>query len=362
MKQLRPFTCTFCEATLHSFDMLKRHRKRHMVKYTRACAKRKLHGNHRQISDLRTQSTCIGLLFQCKICKQYFVNKSNLVEHLKTHSNPNNASKDRLLIYNDHPSKPDKKLGHNKRLQYCSQYSVETFDFDIQTRNEEQQYHHSLNITQGSSPKTCIIIGKDKPFEYDNTKEKPYMCLHCQKRFAYRKNLSKHMRTHSKDKPYKCEHCEKGFTRNDNLKIHMRIHTKEKPYQCKYCQKCFAQKGNLDGHIRTHTNEKPYQCQYCQKGYITGGTLKVHMRTHTGEKPYQCEHCQKCFARCQDWKRHLGTHRTKKQENPYQCKYCQKCFPEEGNLNYHIRTHTKNLFNASIVRRAIQLAGLSNCI
>ncbi|XP_072014426.1 uncharacterized protein [Amphiura filiformis] len=302
MKQLHPFTCTFCEATLHSFDMLKRHRKRHMVKYTRACAKRKLHGNHKQISDLRTQS--IGLLFQCEMCTQCFVEKSNLDEHLKTHSNPNN----------------------------------EKFDFDIQTRNEEQQYHHTLNITQGISPKTCIMTAKGKPFEYDITKEKPYLCQHCPKRFAYRNNLSKHIRTHTKEKPYQCDHCEKCFTRNDHLKLHMRIHTKEKPYQCKYCHKCFAQKGNLDGHIRTHTNEKPFQCQYCQKGYITGGTLKVHMRIHTGEKPYKCEHCQKCFARRGAWKRHLGTHRTKQ---PFQCKYCQKGFSEKGDLNYHIKTHTK---------------------
>ena len=64
----------------------------------------------------------------------------------------------------------------------------------------------------------------------------------------------------------------------------MRIHTKEKPYECDVCEKRFTESGSLKTHMRMHTNEM-FECDVCQKRFTQASNLKSHMRIHTNEKP-----------------------------------------------------------------------------
>ena len=42
-------------------------------------------------------------------------------------------------------------------------------------------------------------------------------------------------------------------------------HTKEKPYKCKFCDKRFRGGTDKARHERSHTGEKPYKCSYCNR-------------------------------------------------------------------------------------------------
>ena len=95
--------------------------------------------------------------------------------------------------------------------------------------------------------------------------------------------MTQHERTHTKEEPYKCEHCSKRFSRSDTKIVHERMHTKEKPYQCRYCTKTFSDISSKTRHERTHTKEKPYQCQYRDE------FLTVKSQDKTRKDTYQQE-------------------------------------------------------------------------
>ena len=73
------------------------------------------------------------------------------------------------------------------------------------------------------------ITNKDDLFEAQAKKqkkqEKSYLCTQCNKMFARKSDLGRHLRTHTGEKPYSCSHCEKMFSQNSSLQRHKKIHT-----------------------------------------------------------------------------------------------------------------------------------------
>ncbi|XP_071244215.1 uncharacterized protein [Salvelinus alpinus] len=87
----------------------------------------------------------------------------------------------------------------------------------------------------------------------------------------------------SKEKPFLCMFCNKGFSCLQKVEIHQRVHTGEKPFNCTQCHMRFAEAGNLKRHQRVHTGEKPFVCHLCRASFSHSFNLKRHQRVHTGE-------------------------------------------------------------------------------
>ncbi|XP_030597835.1 gastrula zinc finger protein XlCGF7.1-like isoform X2 [Archocentrus centrarchus] len=168
---------------------------------------------------------------------------------------------------------------------------------------------------------------------YDDV-EKPFNCFVCGRKFGHRRNLNRHLRTHTGEKPFSCSQCGKRFVDSGNLHRHVGIHTEKKPFSCSECGRGFKDKTTLMNHLRTHTGEKPFGCPFCGKTFTHSGSLKQHLSIHTGEKPYSCPECTKTFSRKTNLKTHMKIHTG---EKSFSCNFCHKTFTRKHHMQDHQR-------------------------
>lgn len=159
--------------------------------------------------------------------------------------------------------------------------------------------------------------------------------------FPYPAELKKHqIRVHATTRDHKCEVCAKTFKTSDVLRKHSVIHMIEKPFVCKYCQRTFTQSASLNRHIRTHTGEKNYACSWCDKHFADAADLRKHSVCHTDLRPWVCNECEAKFKTSAGLMKHKRTHRG---EKPYQCKICGLYFSLSSNCRKHQLVHSPTM-------------------
>ncbi|XP_075527766.1 uncharacterized protein LOC142559949 [Dermacentor variabilis] len=143
-----------------------------------------------------------------------------------------------------------------------------------------------LVVHKGDKPYACDICGlkffQNFPLlkhRRIHTGEMPYACKVCPSKFCRKESLDRHQQLHVRGADIcHCLECGKSFTRTKTLQRHLRWHKVEKPYPCHLCPARFTKKPNLDSHVLIHMGEKPHKCPVCDKGYAWRQSLGLHMR------------------------------------------------------------------------------------
>ncbi|XP_064640782.1 zinc finger protein 260-like [Lineus longissimus] len=189
---------------------------------------------------------------------------------------------------------------------------------------------------------------------------------------------------------FQCPYCKKVIS----LIIHIRSHTGERPYACSQCNKTYAERGILNRHVRlVHKREKANTSsgdRFVRSAHKDNEVIRTtEEKCSSAKNCYICESCNKPFSAKEEFQQHVlncGIHEpnggkvsdaknenkdvAKKeivvmteeqfkdafspghkkdplndvhlipQKNGFKCPYCEKVSAQKTRMVIHIRSHT----------------------
>lgn len=161
--------------------------------------------------------------FKCNFCSIYFLDKSNLVSHLTTHSD----------------NQP----------------------FQCEVCGSKFKRVRLLTLHQNT-----------------HTKHEQFSCEICNETFLLHSEFYVHRKTHTHVYPYVCDICRAKFRRKLQLVKHRNKHTTLPEYTCSICSRTFTTERSLTIHLDTHSAQGSLQCDICNIQFKLKDTLDQHCR------------------------------------------------------------------------------------
>nr|CAD7569262.1 unnamed protein product [Timema californicum] len=317
----------------------------------------------------------------CRHCGTAFARIKALQSHVRLHEDNWGAP---LYCKKCEENFPD-EISLNRHQLRC------TGPMTLPHGNVNRSLQSTQNPTLPTGPYTKSFENGVRAAE-TKTKLGKHCCEECEKRFATKQKLFRHMWVHRR-KQYVCEvcgcavksqqgldehrhamhpgenrhicfQCGKSFVSRQGLWEHGRVHGRGPPgvFHCQQCSKQFTSRQGFLIHNRTHTGERPYGCKFCTKAFRDGGTLRKHERIHTGERPHACPLCHRafnqkiCLYQFNYREEVVGEQELLYKEEdpeiplpqnqdsytlmrPYPCDFCSRRFRKKANLMNHMVSH-----------------------
>ena len=155
----------------------------------------------------------------------------------------------------------------------------------------------------------------------------PHLCDICGKGFTvkqFKNRFQQHRKTCDANGPKivvekLCKECDKTFKTLSQYKRHMTFHTKAKAFQCSDCDKAYADKRNLMKHVlllhplnaTQFDRVKNNPCDLCDENFAMKSEVALHKVHVHGESYFtSCDTCGKGFIK-NDYIIRLRNHKKK---------------------------------------------------
>lgn len=212
-------------------------------------------------------------------------------------------------------------------------------------------------------------------------RQKPFICLKCDKSFLNRGALIAHSVTHQKkaaradkDRKFQCRYCKRGYCRLEQLRRHVEaVHPdldiivaldglENERFECPICDASYTRIEKLDLHMMTH-DDTPFHCDRCDMAFKSRRELRNHDVCKADVVMVACEICPQTFTSerlrdlhtehvhdsrvfsCPDCDREFDTrnrlvsHKRTVHEKMFECPICHKTLSRQDKLDYHMRQH-----------------------
>lgn len=266
--------CSVCALVFTSSSLLDQHRFDFEDQMTCCQCKKsfstlsKLRTHHRKHSKEKP--------FQCTICGKYYTHRNTLSRHQLLYCRP-------LKIKTE--SEEECNL---TEMILKAQVVLQEEDEKILKKRQMQTEKPPSVLEESSHAAKKVKLSKTK-------------CLVCDSEFFDEASLENHREYHLSHRT--CCQCHKVLGNKSKLLTHHRSHTKELPYNCGLCSKRFAELSTLRKHEATH-GERNFRCDICSKAFVRKDYLSKHSLTH--RQTFKCSQCAFVCHNKLDIERHLS--------------------------------------------------------
>jgi KRAB domain-containing zinc finger protein len=279
--------CSVCKVCFQSQELLKSHQDEFLLKNVCCQCTKKLDNASKLKNHWRKHNK--EKPFQCKWCDKYYSQKNSLVRHQNLYCE---------LAKGKHGQPEFSNTTLHTGLKSRLMPEVPNHSYpkvsDQKTKSNTSHLSELSNQSKSSKPKSSDLT---------NQMETNTTCRICSRKFYDIKSLENHRLHHQSQKS--CCSCNKVMASKSKLMIHSRSHTKEFPFTCNICNRSFAERSTLRKHISTH-GEKSFQCDSCGKAFARKDYLTKHSQVH--RQLYKCSQCTFQCNNAGEIELHLNIH------------------------------------------------------
>ncbi|XP_055916057.1 zinc finger protein 226-like [Eupeodes corollae] len=242
-----PYKCDKCQMAFKNPNLLANHIKGHGGKDITCpeCPKRFHHRHaltmHMTVHDPRRKRP------HCEICNITYRTAINLRLHnYQKHDGP--ASESILNILSK------RQIKHPVIKPYKCNLCPEAFVLHTQLVKHLKMHTEDRPFSCKLCIKTFKRVAHLKlHMDSLHLNKKPFKCALCGWAFPQRNNLKEHFAAkHANTRDFKCDICSKDFATPKALRIHKVTHSEKKPFVCTVCNRSFKQMFVLKNHMNRH--------------------------------------------------------------------------------------------------------------